>query len=92
MFDPLLQNKMMEESMEESTRRKDMMHVYKACQEALRIISDVSIATVIAPTPAAVKNDLIRLVYLMKSCLLLKCIFRASVLRDHGLLFLRVKY
>ncbi|XP_055304308.1 dynamin isoform X8 [Sitodiplosis mosellana] len=51
------QSKMMEESPEEAQKREGMLRMYHACKEALRIIGDVSIATVGTPVPPPVKND-----------------------------------
>ena len=51
------QSQLMEESPEESRRRDEMMRMYHACSEALRIIGDVSMATVSAPVPPPVTND-----------------------------------
>ncbi|XP_017774818.1 PREDICTED: dynamin isoform X2 [Nicrophorus vespilloides] len=48
---------MMEESPEEAQKREEMLRMYHACKEALRIIGDVSMATVSTPVPPPVKND-----------------------------------
>lgn len=48
---------MMEEAPEEAQKREEMMRMYHACKEALRIIGDVSMATVSTPVPPPVKND-----------------------------------
>lgn len=48
---------MMEESPEEALKREEMLRMYHACKEALRIIGDVSMATVTTPVPPPVKND-----------------------------------
>ena len=49
---------MMEESEEEAMKREEMLRMYHACKEALRIIGDVSMATVTTPMPAVVsRND-----------------------------------
>lgn len=48
---------MMEESPEEASKREEMVRMYHACKEALRIIGDVSMATVSTPVPPPVKND-----------------------------------
>lgn len=48
---------MMEESVEEAAKREEMLRMYHACKEALRIIGDVSMATVTTPVPPPVKND-----------------------------------
>lgn len=50
-------NSMMEESAEEAARREEMLRIYHACKEALRIIGDVSMATVSTPVPPPVKNN-----------------------------------
>lgn len=52
-----LQASMMEESPEEAQKREEMLRMYHACKEALRIIGDVSMATVTTPVPPPVKND-----------------------------------
>jgi len=51
------QASMMEESPEEERRREELLKMYHACKEALRIIGDVSMATVYSPAPPPVKND-----------------------------------
>ncbi|KAF7997017.1 hypothetical protein HCN44_005294 [Aphidius gifuensis] len=51
------QSSMMEESQEEAQKREEMLRMYHACKEALRIIGDVSMATVTTPVPPPVKND-----------------------------------
>ncbi|KAL9880413.1 dynamin-1 shibire isoform 4-T8 [Glossina fuscipes fuscipes] len=51
------QAQMMEESAEAASRREEMLRMYRACRDALRIIGDVSMATVSAPLPPPVKND-----------------------------------
>lgn len=48
---------MMEESPEEAQKREEMLRMYHACKEAMRIIGDVSMATVSTPVPPPVKND-----------------------------------
>ena len=48
---------MMEESADEAIKREEMLRQYHACKEALRIIGDVSMATVSAPAPPPVKMD-----------------------------------
>lgn len=53
----VLKSQMMEESAEEAVKREEMMRMYQACKEALRIIGDVSMATVTTPVPPPVKND-----------------------------------
>uniref|UniRef100_T1J7L0 dynamin GTPase n=1 Tax=Strigamia maritima TaxID=126957 RepID=T1J7L0_STRMM len=51
------QNTMMEESAEEAVKREEMLRMYHACKEALKIIGDVSMATVSTPVPPPVKDD-----------------------------------
>ncbi|XP_033122065.1 dynamin-1-like isoform X2 [Anneissia japonica] len=51
------QNGMMEESAEEAERREEMIRMYQATKEALKIIGDVSIKTISTPLPPPVKND-----------------------------------
>ncbi|XP_042238358.1 dynamin-like isoform X11 [Homarus americanus] len=51
------QNSMMEESPEEARKREEMLRMYHACKEALKIIGDVSMATVSTPMPPPVKDD-----------------------------------
>jgi len=53
----VFKSQMMEESAEEAVKREEMMRMYQACKEALRIIGDVSMATVTTPVPPPVKND-----------------------------------
>ena len=48
---------MMEESPEEMHKREEMLRMYHACKEALKIIGDVSMATVSTPMPPPVKDD-----------------------------------
>ncbi|CAL4079341.1 unnamed protein product [Meganyctiphanes norvegica] len=48
---------MMEESPEEARKREEMLRMYHACKEALRIIGDVSMATVTTPMPPPVKDS-----------------------------------
>lgn len=48
---------MMEEAPEEAQKREEMLRMYHACKESLRIIGDVSVATVSTPVPPPVKND-----------------------------------
>merc|ERR1712226_1396860 len=48
---------MMEESADEALRREEMLRQYHACKEAMRIIGDVSMATVSVPAPPPVKSD-----------------------------------
>ncbi|KAK7058713.1 Dynamin-2 [Halocaridina rubra] len=51
------QSSMMEESPEEARKREEMLRMYHACKEALKIIGDVSMATVSTPMPPPVKDD-----------------------------------
>ncbi|XP_072152342.1 dynamin isoform X10 [Bemisia tabaci] len=51
------QASMMEESPAEAAKREEMLRMYHAVKEALRIIGDVSMATVSTPVPPPVKND-----------------------------------
>ncbi|XP_044756589.1 dynamin-like isoform X1 [Coccinella septempunctata] len=51
------QAQMMEEAPEEAQKREEMLRMYHACKESLRIIGDVSMATVSTPVPPPVKND-----------------------------------
>lgn len=48
---------MMEESPEEALKREEMMRMYHTCKESLKIIGDVSMATVSTPVPPPIKND-----------------------------------
>merc|ERR1711981_467782 len=48
---------MMEESQDEALKREEMLRQYHACKEAMRIIGDVSMATVTTPAPPPVKAD-----------------------------------
>jgi dynamin 1/3 len=47
----------MEESPEEERRRDELLRMYHACKEAIRIIGDVSMATSYSPAPPPLKND-----------------------------------
>ena len=51
-----MQNNMMEESAEEAVKREEMLRIYHACKEALKIIGDVSMATVSTPVPPPVRG------------------------------------
>lgn len=51
------QNSMMEESPEEAAKREEMLRMYHACKEALKIIGDINMATKSTPIPPPVKND-----------------------------------
>lgn len=46
----------MEESQEEAIKREEMLRMYHACKESLRIIGDVSMATVSTPIPPPVRG------------------------------------
>ncbi len=46
----------MEESAEEAVKREETLRMYHACKEALRIIGDVSMATVSTPIPPPVRG------------------------------------
>merc|ERR1719341_1135975 len=48
---------MMEESADEALKREEMLRLYHACKEALKIIGDVSSATIGTSAPPPVKND-----------------------------------
>ncbi|CAL8138750.1 unnamed protein product [Orchesella dallaii] len=50
------QQSMMEESAEEAIKREETLRMYHACKEALRIIGDVSMATVSTPMPPPVRG------------------------------------
>lgn len=50
-------NSMMEESADEALKREEMLRMYHACKEALKIIGDVSTATVHTAAPPPVKSD-----------------------------------
>ena len=47
---------MMEEAADEAIKREHMLRQYHACKEALKIIGDVSMATVTTPAPPPVKD------------------------------------
>jgi len=49
-------NSMMEESADEAVKREEMLRMYHACKEALRIIGDVSTATIGTPNPAPIRG------------------------------------
>lgn len=51
------QAQMMEESPEEERRRQDLLKMYHACKEAMRIIGDVSMKTSYVAAPPPVKDD-----------------------------------
>jgi len=44
----------MEESADEAMKREEMLRQYHACKEALKIIGDVSMATLGGPAPQTV--------------------------------------
>jgi len=48
---------MMEESADEAIKREEMLRQYHACKNALKIIGDVSMATVSTPAPPPLKSD-----------------------------------
>ena len=48
---------MMEESADEAIKREEMLRMYHACKEALKIIGDVSTATISTPNPAPIRTD-----------------------------------
>lgn len=50
----------MEESQEEAKKRDEMLRMYHACKEALKIIGDVAVKTVSTPLPPPVDNDWIK--------------------------------
>ncbi|KAK4337213.1 hypothetical protein RND71_043312 [Anisodus tanguticus] len=54
------QASMMEESKEEERHREEMLRMYHACKEALKIIGDVSMQTSYSPAPPPVKDDWLR--------------------------------
>lgn len=47
----------MEESAEESAHREEILRMYHATKDALKIISDVTTSTVTTPVPPPVDND-----------------------------------
>lgn len=51
---------MMEESQLEAQKREEMLRMYHACKEALRIIGEVNMSTVTTEPPPAVSNDWLR--------------------------------
>ena len=51
------QAQMMEESKEEERHREEMLRMYQACREALRIIGDVTMQTSYTSAPPPVKDD-----------------------------------
>jgi len=48
---------MMEESADEALKREEMLRMYHACKEALKIIGDVSTATISTPNPAPIRSE-----------------------------------
>ncbi|RWS15160.1 dynamin-like protein [Dinothrombium tinctorium] len=54
------QSTMMEESPEEERRREELLRMYHACKEAMKIIGDVSMQTTYSPAPPPVKDDWLR--------------------------------
>ena len=57
LYSSLDQASMMEESAEETMRREELLRMYHATKEALRIISDINVSTVSTPVPPPVDND-----------------------------------
>ena len=53
----LLQQGMMEESADEALRREEMLRMYHACKEALKIIGDISTATIHSGPQSSVRTD-----------------------------------
>ncbi|XP_002164260.2 dynamin-1 isoform X1 [Hydra vulgaris] len=51
-------NDLMHESDEEVNRRNEMLRIYQASKEALRIIGDISQSTMYTPTPPPVENNM----------------------------------
>ncbi|XP_022258398.1 dynamin-1-like [Limulus polyphemus] len=51
---------LMEESQEEAVKRDEMLRMYHACKDALKIIGDVSMTTSYQPVPPPVKDDWLR--------------------------------
>ena len=47
----------MEESADEAIKREEMLRMYHACKEALKIIGDVSTATIGTPNPAPIRSS-----------------------------------
>ena len=48
---------MMEESADEAVRREEMLRMYHACKEALKIIGDISSATINTSQTPSVRTD-----------------------------------
>ncbi|XP_076316091.1 dynamin-like [Tachypleus tridentatus] len=51
------QTTLMEESQEEAIKREEVLRMYHACKDALKIIGDVSMTTTYQPVPPPVKDD-----------------------------------
>ncbi|XP_071504287.1 dynamin-1-like [Diadema antillarum] len=51
------QASLMEESADEAQRREEMLRMYQATKEALRIIGDINMSTKSTPLPPPVQND-----------------------------------
>lgn len=51
---------LMEESQLEAQKREEMLRMYHACKEALRIIGEVNMTTVATEAPPAVSTDWMR--------------------------------
>ncbi|XP_030853444.1 dynamin-1 isoform X3 [Strongylocentrotus purpuratus] len=51
------QGSLMEESADEAQRRDEMLRMYQATKEALRIIGDINMSTKSTPLPPPVQND-----------------------------------
>lgn len=47
----------MEESEGEVQKRGELMRMYQACKQALKIIGDINMTTTTTPAPPPVKND-----------------------------------
>ena len=54
------QSTLMEESAEEALRRDEMLRMYTACKDALKIIGDVTVQTVATPVPPPVNDEWIK--------------------------------
>jgi len=50
----------MEESADEVVHREEIVRMYHATKEALRVVSDVTTSTVSTPAPPPVNNDWIK--------------------------------
>jgi len=51
---------LMEESADEAARREDILRMYHATKDALRVIGDVTSSTVSTPVPPPVDDDWIK--------------------------------